>query len=102
MPDVLVRLVGKVAENPLGFPFAVSVRVLLGASLLTAAATSRFPVLFTALGWIAIVAAIGLVFFGQRGMQRMVQWVARWSAMPVRIALAAGAVFGVFLVYGVS
>lgn len=102
MPDVLVRLVGKVAANPLGFPFAVSVRILLGATLITAAAASRYPALFTAFGWIAIVAAIALVFLGRRGMQRIVQWVAGWSATPVRIALAAAAVFGVFLVYGVS
>lgn len=102
MPDVLVRLVTKVAERGMAFPFATSVQILLGASVLTAAAVSRFPALFTAFGWITIVAVIVLVFVGQRGMQRTLQWVARWSATPVRICLAVAAVIGVFLVYGVS
>jgi len=100
-PAWLLGLVRKVASHPGGFAFAVIVRILLGAALLTAAQISGFPLVFTTLGWIAIAAAIGLLLMGPGRMHRLVGWVGRFQPMTLRIWLGFSALFGGFLVVAV-
>lgn len=99
-PHALVGLVRRVAANDAGLGFAVGIRVVLGAALITAAQVSRFPMTFTVLGWIAIVAAIGLLIIGRGRMTRLVSWVARWSPTAIRAWLVFGLLFGAFLIFG--
>jgi hypothetical protein len=99
-PRALVGFVGRVAAKPAGLGAAVGVRIVLGAALLTAAQVSGFPAIFTVLGWIAIVAAMGLLIMGRSGMSRIVGWVARFSSQAIRAWLAVGLLFGAFLIYG--
>ena len=100
-PVSLIAAVRRVTRNPAGLGFAVGVRIVLGASLLTAAQVSDFPAAFTVLGWIAILAAIGLLILGRSRMSRLVAWVARWPSGAIRAALVFGLLFGAFLIYGV-
>ena len=99
-PKSLMAVVRRVAANSAGLAFAVGIRIVLGAALLTVARVSSFPTTFTVLGWIAILAAIGVLIMGQGRMSRLVDRVARWPPSAIRIALAAGALFGAFLIYG--
>ncbi|HUF74194.1 MAG TPA: hypothetical protein VMR74_15025 [Gammaproteobacteria bacterium] len=99
-PQSLVGLVRRVASNTAGLGFAVGIRILLGAALLTAAQVSRFPTAFTVLGWVAIVAAIGLLIMGRGRMAQLVNWVSRWSPTAIRAWLVLGLLFGAFLIFG--
>lgn len=99
-PRTLVGFVNRVARHSAGLGVAVGVRVVLGAALLTAAQVSGFPAVFTVLGWIAILSAIGLLIMGQSRMSQLVGSVARWSPTAIRIWLALGLLFGAFLIYG--
>jgi hypothetical protein len=99
-PRGLIGVVRKVASRRMGLGFAVAVRVLLGAALLTAAQVSSFPRAFTVLGWIAILAAIVLLIVGRTGMSRIVDWVSRWSPASIRAWLLLGLLFAALLVFG--
>jgi hypothetical protein len=74
--------------------------LLLGAALIACAAVSRFPTTFMVLGWIAVIAAIGLALMGRERMRRFVAWFDSSPPVLIRIWLLFGLGFGVFLVYG--
>jgi hypothetical protein len=99
-PNKLLSLVKSVMNQDFGIYAAVVIRLLLGAALIIAAAGSRFPVIFQALGWIAILAALGLAIIGQKRMRKFVAWFDRFSPALIRLWLLLGIAFGVFLIYG--
>lgn len=99
-PTKLIRLVQRVMEQRSGIYVAISMRLLLGVALIVCASVSRFPTTFMVLGWIAVIAAIGLALIGRAGMRRLVTWFDRFPPLFVRLWLVLGLVFGVFLVYG--
>ena len=100
-PEKLIKLVAGVADHAWGLYFAVLLRLVLGLALILAAPDSRFPLVFQALGWLAIAAAVALAVMGQQGIRRLVAWFARFSAAIIRVWLLVGMAFGGFLVFGV-
>jgi hypothetical protein len=100
-PEKLVRLVTGVMDQEWGIYLAVIVRLLLGLALIIAAPYSRFPLVFQALGWIAIVAAVALAFMGRERLRRLVAWFERFSPAIIRLWLLFGVAFGGFLIYGI-
>ena len=100
-PKGLIGVVNQVVSKPGGWLFAVVIRILLGAALLTAAQASKFPLAFTVLGWIAIAAAIGILLLGPSRMQRIVHWVERLGPTGIRAGFAFGAAFAGFLLFAV-
>lgn len=80
---------------------AVGGRLLLGAALITYAPQSQFPATLHVLGWIAIIAAIGLLAIGRNRFQRMIEWAATFSDTYARMAGVVAVLFGAFLVYAV-
>ena len=101
-PDKLMTLATSTMDRRSGIYIAVIVRLVLGAALIGVAPASSFPVVFQALGWIAIVAAVGLVVAGRERVRKfIVWWSKRFSAPIIRLWLLFGLAFGVFLIYGV-
>jgi hypothetical protein len=100
-PDKMMKLVYGVLDKDWGIHLAVIVRLLLGTALINAASGSRFPRLFEILGWIAVIAAVGIVLMGRARLRRFVGWFQRLSPAMIRTWLLFGIAFGVFLVYGV-
>lgn len=96
-----MQIVRGTVEKDWGIHFAVIVRLLLGAALIIAASGSRFPQLFEILGWIAVVAAVAIVFMGRKRLRKFVGWFDRLSPAMIRTWLLFGIAFGAFLVYGV-
>jgi len=89
-PDKLMTLVTSIS------------RLVLGAALIGVAPASSFPIVFQALGWIAIVAAAALVVAGRERIREFIVWLSeRFSAPIIRLWLLFGLAFGAFLVYGV-
>lgn len=101
-PPRLLQFVDSAMGRPQGFYGAVLARLILGVVLLITAADSRFPLAFEVLGWVAIVAAIGLAITGWKRLRAFLGWFLRCPAVFVRLWLAAGAAFGGFLIYSVS
>lgn len=102
IPSDLMSWVRGVTTQDWGISYAIVTRLLLGWALLFAAANARFPQTFMVLGWIAIVAAVGLVFIGQDRFRRLVSWMERLSPTILRIGLLVAVVFGAFLIYGIT
>ena len=101
LPIRLISFVQTAMEHPAGIYVAVLVRLLLGAALIVCAPVSLFPTTFMVLGWIAVIAAIGLALIGRNGMRGIVRWFDRFPPLFVRFWVLFGVAFGVFLVYGV-
>jgi len=100
--DKLMTSVTSTMDQHWGIHFAVIVRLVLGAALIGVAPASLFPIVFQALGLIAIVAAVALVVAGRERIREFIVWLSeRFSAPIIRLWLLFGLAFGAFLVYGV-
>ena len=101
-PEKLMTIVKSAMDKYCGIYTAVIVRLALGSALIIVAPASLFPIVFQALGVIAIVAAIALVLMGRERIRRFLAWWSeRFSVQIVRLWLLFGVAFGGFLVYGV-
>lgn len=101
-PQRVKSFVRVITDTPWGYLVAAGFRLLLGAVLILAAPSSRFPTPFQILGWITIAAAVALLVMGQRRMQRLIGWFYRLPNSLMRAWLLLALVFGAFLVYGAS
>ncbi len=101
-PGKLTHLVKDVMDHSWGIYVAVGVRLLLGAALIIAAPVSRYPFIFQALGWIAIIAAIVLMFIGRERLRSLVAWFDRFSETSIRVWLVFAIALGGFLLHGIS
>ena len=101
-PAKLMTFVTSEMDKSWGIYVAVIVRLVMGSALIIVAPASRFPIVFQALGVIAIVAAIALVLMGRERIRRLLAWFSeRFSASIIRLWLLFGVAFGGLLVYGV-
>lgn len=96
----LLAAVRSVLDKVWGMPFAVVVRLVLGIALLFAAPASKFPVLFNWLGFLALIAAAALPVIGRPRMIALLDWFYGLPGFVIRLWLAGGLLFGVFMVYG--
>jgi hypothetical protein len=100
-PRGLVEFIRSTWESPSGLPIAVTLRLVLGATLLAAAASSRFPLALSALGVLMILTAAALPILGADRFRDFVQW---WVERPGPILRAWSGVailFGALLIYAV-
>lgn len=100
-PLRLTRMVRGAVEQAWGIYLAVGARLLLGGALIVAAATSRFPVLFEILGWVALAAAVGLALLGRGRLRALMGWIEGLPVPVLRVWLVFGALFGGLLAYGI-
>jgi cobalamin synthase len=100
VPSRLLGFVRRFFDTRGGLTVAVAVRLLLGASLIVAAPSSRFPRFFEFVGWIALIAAVALLFAGRRIVDRLLGWAERLPFALTRLWLIFGLAFGAFLIYG--
>jgi amino acid permease len=81
------------------FLFAVIIRVVLGAILLSEAANLKFPLAMKIIGAISILAAVVLLLVGQQRMDRFIDWWMRMSDNILRVWSVFAFAFGGFLIY---
>ncbi len=81
------------------FLFAVIIRVVLGAILLSEAANLKFPLAMKIIGGISILAAVVLLLVGQERMDRFIDWWMRMSDNLLRFWSIFAFAFGAFLIY---
>jgi len=98
-PNRLIEAVKSIWGKRWGIYAAVIVRLLLGTLLIIAAPDSRFPVVFKALGWLSIIAAILIPSLGRTRLDRLINWFTALPSSLVRFWLLFGIEFGGFLIY---
>ncbi len=101
-PRRLLRTVEGMMASGIGMPFAVGVRLILGAALIAAAPGSLTPRIFVIVGGFSITAAVVLPFIGRENVSRLVQWLEIWPSYVLRSWLVFGALFGAYLAYAVD
>ena len=84
------------------FLFAVIVRVIFGAILLSEAANLKFPLAMKIIGAISILAAVVLLLVGQERMDRFIDWWMRMADNVLRIWSVLAIAFGAFFIYAAS
>jgi len=101
VPDKLWKIFHGVLEKDWAIHLAVIARLLLGAALIIVAPVSRFPLTFEIFGWLAIIAAVAILFIGRDKLRRFIAWLERLTQALIRVWLVFGIGFGAFLIYGV-
>ena len=78
---------------------AVAVRLVLGVLLIVQSHVSKFPLAIEILGWLTIVAAIGLAVIGRHNFRRLMSWALSLTRPYARVGGFVAATFGAFLIY---
>lgn len=96
-PKRLVELVNH-WRGPKRFWLAIVLRIIIGAVLLLVAPACSYPTLVSALGVIAIVAALIIWIAGQRRLDSVIDW---WLGRPelIRASALFAIAFGILMVY---
>ena len=98
-PRRLMSMVSGAVDQSWGLVLAVGVRLLLGAALILSAPVARFPLTFTVIGWVSVVAAIALMFMGRELIRQILGFFSGRSDTFVRLWVVLGVLFGGFLIY---
>jgi len=78
---------------------AVLVRLALGFLLISQATVSKFPLVIEVLGWLSVVAALGLAVIGRGNFTRLMKWALTLVKPLGRASGFVVVAFGAFLVY---
>ena len=98
LPEKFKNLMNRWTGQP-RFLFAVIIRVLFGALLLSEAANLKFPLAMKVIGAISILAAVVLLLIGQERMDRFIDWWMQMSDNLLRFWSIFAFAFGAFLIY---
>ena len=97
-PQQFRRVLGKWSGQK-RFLFAVVVRLVFGALLLSELVALRFPAVMKIIGGISFLAGVVLLLLGQDRLDRLVAWWLRQPDTLLRISTGLATVFGLFLIY---
>jgi hypothetical protein len=86
-------------RGPTGLWIAVGVRLVMGVLFILAAPDCRLPTLVTAIGILALIAAVTLPIIGQRRFDALIEWWTRRPTVVIRLWMVAGGAFGGLLIY---
>ena len=86
----------------LGLWVAVIARLILALLLWFSAPFSHTPVTFQVLAILALVAAIALPIIGVQRILKLLDWVASWQQLAIRLWCLLGVGFGGFLLWSIS
>ena len=101
LPEKFKNIMNRWTGQP-RFLFAVIIRVVLGAILLSEAANLKFPLAMKIIGAISILAAVILLLVGQERMGRFIDWWLKQSDKLLRVSSVLAIAFGAFFIYAAS
>ena len=87
--------------NKGGIVAAVGVRLVLAVLLWVAAPVSHTPKVFLALAALALAAAVLIALLGTKRVLALLDRLASWPEIVLRLRCALGVAFGVFLIWSV-
>ncbi len=100
-PAILTSFVRRFMAG-LGLWVAVVARLILALLLWFSAPLSHTPVTFQVLAILALVAAIALPIIGAQRILKLLDWVASWRQLAIRLWCLLGVGFGGFLLWSIS
>ena len=100
-PETIFDLLRRKSESLGMHILAVAVRITLGIALIGCAAASKYPTAILILGWISVIAAVGLGAIGRTNFKRLMSWALGLSSSFGRIGGLLAALFGGFLIHAV-
>ncbi|GBF26867.1 hypothetical protein MnTg02_01909 [bacterium MnTg02] len=100
-PSVLTSFVRRFMAG-FGLWVAVVARLILALLLWFSAPFSHTPLTFQVLAILALVAAIALPIIGGQRILKLLDWVASWQQLAIRLWCLLGVGFGGFLLWSIS
>ena len=100
-PSILTSFVRGFMEGP-GLWVAVVARLILALLLWFSAPLSHTPLAFQVLAIIALVAAIVLPIIGIQQILKLLDWIASWRQLAIRLWCLLGVGFGGFMLWSIS
>jgi len=97
-PQQLRRVLGNWSGRP-RFLFAVIIRLVFGALLLSEIMDLRFPALMKVIGGISFFAGVVLLLIGQERLDQLIAWWLQRSDAILRVSTIFATAFGLFLIY---
>lgn len=101
-PQNLVSFVRTFMRRPGSIVFAVTIRILLATVLWIVAPASNTPAIFKILAGIVLLAALGIALAGPGRVSKLIEYVASWPRIVVRLQCLLGVAFGLFLIWSGS
>ena len=98
-PEVIFGVLRKHVEKLELQILAIVVRLVLGGLLIVQSHVSKFPLVIEILGWLTLVAAIGLAVMGRRNFKRLMSWALSLAKPYGHVGGGVAAAFGAFLIY---
>ncbi len=98
-PEIVFGFLGNNTANVAIYIFAVAVRLVIGLLLITQSDLSKFPLLIEVLGWIFILAGLGMAAMGRKRFSQLMSWVLTNLKHFGRLAGGLAILFGGFLIY---
>ena len=98
-PGPVIKILRRNSENIALQYVAIGLRLLLGILLIMFSEGSKFPLVIAVFGWLSLVAAIGLAVIGRDKFIRLMRWALSLADAWGRVAGAAAALLGIFLIY---
>ena len=102
-PNVLVEIMPRISAFPLAKYGDISIRVMLGVSLVLYANESLYPSFFLVLGWISIIAAAFVLLLGNRKIAVIIRFTS--ESIPIwgiRLVCGLGVLFFMFIIYATN
>jgi hypothetical protein len=101
-PQVFINQVTPIADNHKLYIVAIGVRLLLAIALIMTAPISKFPLTFSALGYLTLFAVVVLILMGHSRFKRLISWALTWAPKFSWVSGAFILPFGLFLIYAVA
>lgn len=98
-PTIIMDFIQTNAELKGLYGIAILARLILGLALITLAEISRYPLVITAIGWIAIISAVVFIIMGSQQFAAMMKWMSSRVRPWARVGGIAGILFGAFLLH---
>jgi len=100
-PLKLMEFVRRFMISP-GVWGAVAIRLLLAGLLWLTAEVSHTPMTFKVLALLTLLAAIALPLVGAARMMKLIDYLAAWPPIAIRIQCLLGVALGAFLLWSLS
>ena len=100
-PEYILGIFANYGETPGLHIFAIIVRIILGISLVIAAADSKYPMALQILGWLTLIVVLVLSAIGRERFKSLIKWSLGINPSIQRVMGVFGILFGSLLFHAV-
>ena len=102
-PQKLIDLMPSLVNSKLAKYSVITIRLFLGVSLLLSAKTAIFPLIFTVLGYLSLMAVITMIFLGTARLAAIIKYVIDvFPIWDVRLVCVFSVFLFAFLIHNIG